>query len=205
MTLQLEPSAQPVPSLQLTPPADQKLRMTARDYLAYSEANPHGPKTELIHGEIFVMAAQGNRHSVAVSRLYDALRAIFPSPMFIRQQSTHQFTDYLLYEPDLCVLDREPVGDHADDPTPLLCVEISESSLYFDMGGKRLEYAKAGVPEYWVVDLKRRQIRVFRQPNRAATEPEKAYESEAIVGDGGVVSPAIRPDAKLDVTAMIPK
>jgi Uma2 family endonuclease len=46
----------------------------------------------------------------------------------------------------------------------LLAIEVSDSSLRDDLGAKRLSYAKAGVPHYWVVDINAAQTHVFGEP-----------------------------------------
>jgi len=73
-------------------------------------------------------------------------------------------------EPDLAVLRefkpeyqrRHPRGDEL-----LLVVEVADTSAAFDLSGKAILYARAGVPEYWVVDLVRRMLVVHRQPDGA--------------------------------------
>jgi Uma2 family endonuclease len=52
-----------------------------------------------------------------------------------------------------------------DHPTyALLIIELAESSLKKDLGLKAKLYARAGIPDYWVVDLNERTIVVHRTP-----------------------------------------
>ena len=44
-------------------------------------------------------------------------------------------------------------------------IEVAESTLERDRGGKLIAYAKGGVPTYWIVDLVERQIEVYTQPS----------------------------------------
>jgi Uma2 family endonuclease len=68
-------------------------------------------------------------------------------------------------EPDVAVLreykaeyrKRHPTGEETE-----LVVEIADSSLASDLSIKRRLYARAGVPEYWVVDLNNRRLVVHR-------------------------------------------
>ena len=59
--------------------------------------------------------------------------------------------------------DRHPGPDDI-----LLLIEISQSTQAYDLGDKQKAYAAAGIQEYWVVDLKAKQMTVFRQPARTS-------------------------------------
>jgi Uma2 family endonuclease len=86
--------------------------------------------------------------------------------------------------PDLIVLKRHfSTFDSNPQPEDLqLVVEISDSSLPFDLGVKAGLYARAGIAEYWVMDVAGRQLFAHRSPVDGAYTPVAVYgESEAIV------------------------
>lgn len=161
-------------------------------------------RTELVHGEIWNMPPQGNAHSVAISNLYDELRRLFPKPWFIRCQATHRFAQRVAYEPDLALLTKPPVSGALIDETPSLIVEVSESTLAYDLGDKRLDYARFGVPEYWVVDLPSKTLHVFRSPNINAVDAASAYAVTATYAANDEVSPGIAPTQLVQLSDVWP-
>jgi Uma2 family endonuclease len=178
-------------------------RFTVDELFQMVEAGIVTSRVELVHGEILEMAPQGNAHSIAVNDLYDALRVIFPKPWFIRNQSTHRFGEHLAYDPDLTVLESKPVIGAKIDALATLIVEVSDTTLAYDLGQKRLDYARAGVPEYWVADIKNRRIRIFRNPNTNATDPQLAYGSETVAEANDRFGPIAAPD-RLVVSDVLP-
>jgi Uma2 family endonuclease len=79
-----------------------------------------------------------------------------------------------------------------------LVVEVSESSLAFDLGRKRKAYAEAGVREYWIVNLEEDVLEVFRQPEGAS------YSVALRFGLGESVSPLAFKDIVVPVAQIIP-
>jgi Uma2 family endonuclease len=83
-------------------------------------------------------------------------------------------------EPDLAVLAQPcPVyGDANPGPSDLrLIVEISDTTLAFDLGIKARLYARAGIAEYWVVDVTGRRIVVHRAPRDGVYEDVGSYRA----------------------------
>ena len=87
-------------------------------------------------------------------------------------------------QPDLVVLNR-PIDEIDRRPQPrdiVLVVEIADSTLAFDLGAKARLYARAGIPDYWVVDINGRRIVVHREPSLrgyGSVTPFSAEESLA--------------------------
>lgn len=189
----------------LTPPTDPgPKRWTVSEFMQLAEAGLLSSRAELVHGEIWEMAPQGNLHAIVVARLYDKLRAIFPQPWFIRIESTHRFREDLAYEPDLCVLDREPSLVSEVDELPRLIVEVSDSTLTYDLTQKRFDYAQQGIAEYWIVDAKRRQIHVFRKPTHHARNADEAYAQELVVRETDTIAPLAAPGQAIVVRDLFP-
>ncbi len=172
-------SVAPMPIL-LPSSVPQKRLFTVREFEQMAEAGILNGRYELVDGEIIEMPADDNAHSVAVMDLYDALRPHWPHPKFIRSQSTQRFTERWAPMPDLTLLEHRPVRGALIDELPALAIEVSDETLAYDLGFKRLAYARAGVPEYWVADLKRRRILVFREPDRTAIAAENAFRDEHV-------------------------
>lgn len=89
-------------------------------------------------------------------------------------------------QPDFSVL---PMRDYRTGDKPqvvLLVIEISNSTLRFDLGEKARRYAMAGYPEYWVVDIDQRLVHVHRDPN-----PDGTWGSVAPQADGTIQAVAV--------------
>ncbi len=188
----------------LNHPGQSKRLFTVREFEQMSESGIIDGRYELVEGEVIEMAAVGNAHSVAVEDFRDLFRPHWPNPKFVRTQATHRFSEHWAPMPDLALLAQRPIAGALIDELPLLVIEVSDETLSYDLGFKRLEYARAGVPEYWVVDLKRRRIRAFRRPDPAAVEAEHAYLDEVVAEADETLSPLAIPSLHVKVCDVVP-
>ena len=182
----------------------ERVKFTIEDIELLSGMGIVPQKSELVDGEIYAMAADGNFHSVAIVDLYDELRPAWPKPKFIRNQSTHRFSSGWAPMPDLLLTETRPVGRAKVDPPPVLVIEVSDTTLAHDLGEKRLRYAREGVPEYWVADLNRRRFRVFRDPDPSAADAESAYRVDFFAEADATVSPLAVPALSIRVSDVLP-
>jgi Uma2 family endonuclease len=86
-------------------------------------------------------------------------------------------------EPDLIVLTR-PSGEFDKNPQPIelrLVVEISDSTLGFDLKTKAALYARAGIVEYWVLDIPAHRLIVHRDPRNGLYQSITVYRSDESV------------------------
>ena len=124
-------------------------------------------KIELLEGDLIKMSAVGPRHAACVDRLSEILRTEFGKSITLRHQNPVELSDFSEPEPDIAILRRrEDFYAHAH-PAPgdvLLLIEISESTLKKDRGIKLSAYAKAGIVEYWIVNLQDDIIEVYTSP-----------------------------------------
>jgi Uma2 family endonuclease len=148
----------------------QKLEMrrwTRREYDRMVEAGILGEDdpVELIDGEIVKMAPEGKPHASAVRRAHIALQRVFGPQGYVQVGLPMAPDDASEPEPDLAVLPGTVEDFEGEHPsTALLVVEVAESSLRFDRKRKGSLYARAGIPEYWIVNLKRGRLEVYRDP-----------------------------------------
>ena len=96
----------------------------------------------------------------------------------------------------------KPVPDDytTHHPTPddvLLLIEISDSSLDYDRSQKLPLYARYGIPEVWIINLRETLIEAHREPHFAG------YEFREIVRNGSTISPRAFADATVDVTELL--
>jgi Uma2 family endonuclease len=201
----IELAAMSVAPNMLRPPSfPRRRRFTVREFESMGKAGIIDERCELVHGEIIEMPPVGNAHSIALEDLRDVLRAAWSHQRFVRTQATHRFSDDYAPMPDLALLEHRPVPGALIDELPVLVIEVADETLSYDLGVKRLAYARAGVPEYWVADLKRRRILVFRGPDRAAVEAERAYRDELVAQDDQTVSPLAIPSLRIKVGDVLP-
>ena len=111
---------------------------------------------ELLGGQLVVAEPKGSPHSTAIALAADTLRAAFGSRWLIRVQDPIALDAESEPEPDVVVVPGLPRDYLAEHPTrPALLLEVAESSLAFDRGHKGRLYARAGVADYWIVNLER--------------------------------------------------
>jgi Uma2 family endonuclease len=123
-------------------------------------------RIELIDGRMIVMEPIGWPHANCVIRLNNLL--VGRGPFLVSPQNPLRLTDYTEPLPDLVLFreDRDPDGPLLG-PDSLLVIEVSDTSLLYDRCVKLARYAQAGVPEVWIIDLKKQRIEVYREPSGA--------------------------------------
>jgi Uma2 family endonuclease len=141
-------------------------RWTRREYDRMVELGILGENdlVELIDGEIVRMVPQGEPHAIAVRRTHIALQQAFGSERYVQVQLPIAPDKVSEPEPDLAVLPRSGLEFECHPATALLVVEVALSSLRFDRKRKGGLYARARIPEYWIVNLKLGRLEVYRDP-----------------------------------------
>ena len=137
-------------------------------------------RNELIGGELVPMSPKGNRHEVLKVALLRRWYKAAPDDVELAPETTFRLSEDTYLEPDVVVFDRATGLGRLSSQGVFLVVEISDSSLRYDMGRKAALYASFGVRELWVIDAVRLVTHVFRAPNaqgygeiREATEEER--------------------------------
>lgn len=163
-------SAAPVLPFQADAEALPRKRFTRQEVDRLAEAGVfEGQRYELIDGDLIDKMGQNPAHASAIQLIFDWL-ATFLGTARLRAQlpieAAGEDRERSLPEPDVAVLaerKREYEKRHPRGDEILLVVEVSDSTLGFDRSRKAVMYAKAGVPEYWVLDLVHRVLMVHRQ------------------------------------------
>jgi Uma2 family endonuclease len=151
-------SADPVPA-----------RFTVDEFLRMDQAGVfegHG-RTELIDGEIYFMNAQYRPHARIKAQFYDALRdglRAIGSPLTALMEVTVSIPSGGAPQPDIVVTSEADGEGPVPAVSVVLLVEISDSTLGFDLGTKSRTYARAGLAEYWVVDIEHRCVHCHNSP-----------------------------------------
>ena len=165
-----------------------------------------GEPIELIAGQLVVAEPQGAYHASAITKVDYALRAVVPPGWIVRLQAPVSLDDESEPEPDVVVVPGRP-GDYRDSHPayPALAVEVSESSLEFDRRSKGSLYARAAVPDYWIVNLVDRVLEVYRDPGPDTSAAFGwRYRSVTRLAPPATVAPLALPGASLPVADLLP-
>jgi Uma2 family endonuclease len=80
-------------------------------------------------------------------------------------------------------------------------VEVAEASLPLDRGLKAGVFARAGIPEYWIVNLVDRVLEVYRVPRRGR---RAAYATVRVLTPRDAIAPLAAPRARIRVANLLP-
>jgi Uma2 family endonuclease len=165
-----------------------------------------GERLELVGGDLVVREPQGGPHATAVGLADDALRAAFGAGWIVRSQGPLALDDESEPEPDVTVVAGRRRDYRLVHPSrPALVVEVAESSLAFDRDHKGSLYARAGVADYWIVDLPGRALEVHRDPAPDARAPFGwRYRTRRRFAGGDTVAPLAAPHALVAVADLLP-
>jgi Uma2 family endonuclease len=159
-----------------------------------------GERVELIEGDIIQMSPVSAEHVTCVHRMFQWLLQVFHDAT-VRMQSPLNLGDSEP-EPDIAVVPGK-AGDyaHAHPTTALLVVEVAQTSLEYDREVKAPLYARAGIPEYWIVNLDGQCIEVYRDP--APMGEGFGYRSRRIYMKGEQIAPLQKPKGSVSVDELL--
>ncbi len=149
-----------------------------------------GNRYELFDGELLVTPAPTGLHQVALMRLYDEVAPYVQAQklgvMLWSPADLHLGSDQLS-QPDLFVVPSLPPDrSWAAFPNPILVVEVlSPSTARYDRVIKRRRFQRAGIPEYWVVDLDSRAVDRWRP----ADERPEILDDKLVWNPAGAAEP----------------
>ena len=135
-----------------------------------------------------------------------ALEAAFGPGWHMRMQGPLGLDADSEPEPDVAVVSGGPDDyAHAHPSRPALTVEIADSSLAADRDYKGSLYARAGLDDYWVVNLVDRVLEVYREPAREADAPFGwHYARRVVLGPEAAIAPLAAPRALVAVASLLP-
>lgn len=154
------------------PPVEtrQRYAFTVADYhqLIASGHFKRTDRIELIHGELTIMPPIGPEHSFHTTRITNTLPVKLPAGVLLRMNEPITIANHSEPQPDAAIVRARADGYRSAHPGPkdvLLIIEVADTSATFDTQVKAKLYSKAGIPEYWVIDVQEGCLRVFTQPS----------------------------------------
>ena len=161
-------------------------------------------RLELIEGELITRAPEKRPHVIVFMSVLEWLAGVFgmkhlnaEGPIDVASEDNPTSEP----EPDIAVLARtapEYMGGNPPASDVRLVIEVSDSTLAFDLGPKARLYARAEIPEYWVFDIGGRRLIVHRDPRAGRYSAVTAY------AEGESIAPLASPSESFPVAAAFP-
>jgi Uma2 family endonuclease len=157
-------------------------------------------RAELIAGEIIDMPPIGSTHSGCVDWLNQFLSRRLFGKAIVRIQNPLVLDDFSELQPDVVVArfredfyrTAHPTADDA-----LLVIEVADTTASYDRNTKGKLYAHAGIPEYWLVDLSKDCVEVYRNPQ------SRGYAEKRLFGRGRVLETVAGRRIRVDAAAIL--
>ncbi len=146
-----------------------RYKLSVDDYHKLGEAGilNEDSRVELIEGELIEMAPIGGPHMNIVNRLNRLLVLAVGDLGVVSIQNPVTLPPISEPQPDISILELGADRLDAGVPLPgnvLLIIEVADTTLSYDRNTKLKIYAKAGIPEVWIVNVNSRCIEVCREP-----------------------------------------
>jgi len=163
-------------------------RFSVDEYHRMGEAGifQEDDRVELIDGQVVEMTPIGPRHAGCVKALVQMLHRTAGDVVILGVQDPVVLDPHNAPEPDIAVLKPRSHGYRTRHPAPadvLLVIEVADTSVESDRSSKIPLYARAGIPEAWLVHLPADYIEVHRDPT------PQGYASARIVERGETLTP----------------
>lgn len=163
-----------------------------------------GQRAELVEGEIVVLSPQKFGHGATTDRVREILHNLLHDEFWVRMQLPIAIGETSEPEPDVSVVPGKR-EDYTAHPTGAsLLVEVSDTTLTYDRGKKMRLYAKAGIFEYWIINLQDQEVEVRRRPagGSSADEPGK-YLDLQVYRRGEVIGVGLKAGAEVGVDQLL--
>ena len=181
----------------------QTYRFTREKYyllaeLGFFHGRFHDQRVELIDGEILFKPRHSGPNASSLAELLQIFAWALPPgkerEFQVRPQFQLSISDVSDPEPDLAIVEKKPGVMRGEHPcTANLVIEVADPPTARDHRKISL-YASAAVPEYWIVDVTKKQVTVYTEPVIA---PEKEfgadYKQSRVVGINDQIKPVALP------------
>lgn len=177
-------------------------KVTVEDFHKMGAAGILGAseRIELIDGELIDMAPIGTRHAYVVDHLIRLMIRRAGDDKLVRVQNPIQLGHYGEPEPDIVLVrDQDYSAMHPGPDDVLLLIEVADTTVEYDRGVKVPLYARFNIPEVWLVNIERRCVEVYRQP-----DSDHGIYKRIIEVATGMLVPENVSELNIDVSALWP-
>ena len=160
---------------------------------------------ELLAGRLVVREPQRTPHATATQLAAEALRAAFGAGWMVRLQLPLALDDESEPEPDVAVVRGAPRDYLREHPSvPALVLEVAHASLRADRMLKARLYARAGIGDYWIVNLVDRVLEMHRSPTGPRSRTRPVYADIRRIDPSASITPLAAPAARIVVADLLP-
>lgn len=188
-------------NLSITPAKIRFWNVSEYHYLGEKGILHPEEKIELIEGQLIKMSPKGTLHTAATRRIAKTLTNLLVNKAAIYTQDPIELNDNSEPEPDVSVVKIDPndyVTHHPQTEEIYLIIEVADSSLEYDCEIKAKLYAKSGIKDYWVIDVRERKLHLFRKPQKTG------YETKEILSEIDSVTPLNFAELSIKISELLP-
>jgi len=159
---------------------DDLYRITVDEYEQLADVGVlKDRRVELINGWLVRKMTTKPPHVIAVDAAREAIAGFLPPGWWLREEKPVRIPDFDEPEPDVSVVRGSRRDYRTRHPGPgdiEFLIEVSDTSLSWDRGEKLSAYARAGVPNYWILNLVDRQLEIYSDPTPTG------YQNREVLG-----------------------
>lgn len=150
-------------------------------------------RVELLDGYIVRKEEMNPPHMFRVKRIYDRLLRQFENRSTVFSQSGIELPQDGRPQPDVFLAHTNLAENEFILPEKVyLIIEVAETTIYSDRDYKQLLYARDGIPEYWILNLNKNELEVYRKPN------SERYSQSFTLSAGETTACLAFPDDQID-------
>lgn len=182
-------------------------RWTRDEYYKMAEIGLFEHKrVELIEGRVIEMSPIGSLHATGVTLAAATMQQLCGPAYFVRWQMPLGIAEHSEPEPDVAVIaGNARMYTRMHPATAALIIEVAETSLTYDRIEKTRLYARAGIADYWIINLIDHQLEVYREPLPAVDPGDDfMYATKRVLTVDDTVSPLFAPEVQLAVADLLP-
>lgn len=175
-------------------------KWTLNDYHAMIESGVlRDRRVELVAGTIVEMPPEGPLHASQTRKIGRYLRQLLGDRAAVHEAYPITLPHDGEPEPDIAVVrDRDYADAHPFPEDIFWLIEISKSTVRFDLGAKANAYSRDLIREYWAIDLDKRQLWIHRRPIA-----DLAHYASVEMMTVGTIHPLIFPDLEISIDRLL--
>ncbi|MDG4597268.1 MAG: Uma2 family endonuclease [Candidatus Contendobacter sp.] len=182
----------------LEPLTPHRYRLTVTEYHLLGESGifDEESRIELIQGDLIAMPPIGERHASKTRQLNRLFSLQVGDTAIVDVQNPVMLDAHSEPQPDMVLLKPRPdfyESAHPRAEDVLLLIEVSDSTLRYDRDTKVPLYAKAGIPEVWLLDLMSQRVAIYRHPSA------DGYRQIQFPAPEELISPSLLPELTLRI------